>query len=138
MRKIFKEVKGVLVEKSNLAGLVEAGKMTHRAFTTDIQPINISPIVMLCSEPRPIPAPRRKRNFLKVMEEEFANNSKAAKQYLKMLRQLEDIPESDSEIQVEKQMKENSLLRNLLLLSKCFISFLQNKRNIFIVLYRSL
>ena len=98
MRKTFKEVKGVSVDKPNLVGLMEAGKVMHRAFTSNIPPIAMSSTAVPCS--RPIPGPWKKRNFLKAMEEEFANNPKAVRQYLKKLRHLEDIPESDSESQV--------------------------------------
>ena len=42
MKKTFKEVKGVLVDKPNLTGLMEVGKMMHRAFSSKIPPITMS------------------------------------------------------------------------------------------------
>ena len=75
MRKTFKEVKGVSVDKPKLVGLMDAGKVMHKAFTSNIPPIAMSSTAVPCS--RPIPAPRKKRSFLKAMEEEFANNLKS-------------------------------------------------------------
>ena len=74
MRKTFKEVKGVSIDKPNLVGLMEAGKVMHRAFTSNILPIAMSSTAVPCS--RPLPAPQKKRNFLKAMEDEFLTTPK--------------------------------------------------------------
>ena len=112
MRGTLREAKQVLFNKLNLTGLMEAGQIVQRALR-DEQPTPLSDTgspeasapepapVIPCSEPIPIPKPRRKLNVYKAIEEEFAKDPQEAKQYLKKLKKLGTIPESDYEFQTE-------------------------------------
>ena len=112
MRGTFREAKQVLFDILNLTGLMEAGQIAQRALRND-QPTPLSDTgspeapapelapVIPCSEPIPIPKPRRKLNVYKAIEEEFAKDPQGAKQYLKKLKKLRTIPESDYESQTE-------------------------------------
>ena len=112
MRGTFREAKQVLFHKPNLTGLMEAGQIAQRALRND-QPAPLSDTgspeapapepapVIPRSEPIPIPKPRRKLNVYKAIEEEFAKDPQGAKQYLKKLKKLGTIPESDYESQTE-------------------------------------
>ena len=102
-------MKGILSEQPNVSGLIKAGKIAHGTFTSSEQPTSIigtdepsSPIIITVpevprSDPIPIPASRRKLNVYKAIEEEFANSPQGGRQYLRKLRKMETIPESDTE-----------------------------------------
>ena len=112
MRGTFREAKQVLFNKPNLTGLMKAGQIAQRAIRNE-QPTALSdtgspetltpePVpVIPHSEPIPIPKPRRKLNVYKAIEEEFAKDPQGAKQYLKKLKKLGTIPESDYKSQME-------------------------------------
>ena len=92
MRGTFREAKQVLFHKPNLTGLMKAGQIAQRALRNE-QPTPLSDTgspeasapepapVIPCSEPIPIP--------------------KGPKQYLKKLKKLGTIPESDYKSQME-------------------------------------
>ena len=112
MRGTFLEAKQVLFNKPHLTGLMEAGQIAQRALRNE-QPTPLSDTgssetlvpepapVILCSEPIPIPKPRRKLNIYRAIKEEFAKDPQGAKQYLKKLKKLGTIPKSDYKSQME-------------------------------------
>ena len=109
MRGAFDSVTGVLREQPNLSGIIQAGKTARNILSSNEQPHSFAetgtppiPNVVIVpevqhSEPIPIPAPRRKLKLYKAIEEEFANNPREAKLYLKKIKKLGAIPETDSE-----------------------------------------
>ena len=109
MRGAFDSVKNILREQPNLSGVIQAGRTAKNILSSNEHPhsfaeteIPPTPNVVIVpetqrSDPIPIPAPRRKLNIYKAIEEEFANNPREARQYLKKIRKLGAIPETDSE-----------------------------------------
>ena len=109
MRGTFNSVTEVLNEQPNGSGLMKAGRLAHEAFTRADQPTSIAgpteptqPVVIQLpdnprSDPIPIPVARKKLNVYKAIEEEFANNPQGARQYLRKLKKMGTIPESDTE-----------------------------------------
>ena len=109
MRGAFNTVTGILREQPNLSGIIQAGKAarnilnssepSHSLAEAETPPIPNVVIVpeVHHSDPIPIPAPRRKLNIYRAIEEEFANNPREAKQYLKKIKKMGTIPGTDSE-----------------------------------------
>ena len=109
MRGAFDSVTSALREQPNLSGIIQAGKTARNILGSNEQPHSFAetgtppiPNVVIvpevqCSEPIPIPAPRRKLKLYKAIEEEFANNPREAKLYLKKIKKMGAIPETDSE-----------------------------------------
>ena len=109
MRGAFNTVTGILKEQPNFSGVIQAGKVaknilnsnepSHSLAETETSPIPNVVIVpeVHRSDPIPVPAPRRKLNIYKAIEEEFANNPREAKQYLKKIKKMGTIPGTDSE-----------------------------------------
>ena len=112
MRGTFQKAKQVLFNKPNLTGLMEVGQLAQKALRNE-QPASLSdpgppePLVppqtpvILCSEPRSIPTPQRKLNVYKAIEKEFAKDPQGTRQYLKKLKKLGTISESDYKSQTE-------------------------------------
>ena len=109
MRGALNTVTGIIKEQPNFSGVIQAGKVAKNILNSNEPSQSLAepeappiPNVVIVpevhrSDPIPIPAPRRKLNIYKAIEEEFANNPREAKQYLKKIKKMGTIPGTDSE-----------------------------------------